>query len=190
MEGTIHWPRTPSHIPRRQPLRLRLRHRMGVHVPRLLHQVTDLDAHHPWMHHHVFDECAFLWIGLEHPAYQGATGTRGEVADCSGIKHVLILVPFALSFARRGRRRRGRMRFLVAGAFTARRARNRMRIFDVQMGVFERVGYTCLSICCVECVGCLCDAPGHFLKMETVVDDPACPDIDETGIVCWTASWH
>ena len=45
---------------------------------------------------------------------------------------------------------------------------------DVRVCVFEQVGCACLGVCRVE----RRDTPRHFLKMETIVDDPIHPDID------------
>lgn len=39
------------------------------------------------------------------------------------------------------------------------------------------------SICCIKLIRCLRDAPRKFLKMQAVIDDPACPYVDETRIV-------
>lgn len=40
------------------------------------------------------------------------------------------------------------------------------------------------GVCAIERIGGgLCGAPGEFLEVQAVVDDPASPDIDESGVV-------
>ena len=122
---------------------------------------TDLDANDPLILQDISDEGPVLRVRLEYASEDGPARARQEVPDRRGVQRRLFLLLFLLLRVPRGRVRRGQ-----------RHVRNRA-LFAPALGRIRRV----------EIVRGLCDAPGELLEVQTVVDDPARPDVDQASIV-------
>jgi hypothetical protein len=67
---------------------------------------------------------------------------------------------------------RGRKRGLRRCGAVGSRRNDRLGVAGCDVGLEQRIRG-------------LGDAPGELLEVEAVVDNPAGPDVDEPGVVCW-----
>ena len=102
-------------------------------------------------------------VRLEYAAQDRPARARREVLDRRGVRRrplpYTLLFQHALTERLRARGRQGHVHDHVLGA----RALGRVRR--------------------VEAIGGLGDAPGELLEVQTVVDDPTRPDVDQPGVV-------